>query len=238
MITKNQLKLLQKLQVKKHREAQGLFIVEGKKSINEFLKSGYELHSFFCVEKTMQVPDDKLYIVSYEELRSISLLESPDDGLAIFRIKEHQAIANKGTIIVLDKIRDPGNLGTIIRLADWFGVKAVVCSTDTTDCYNPKVVQSSMGSLSRMPVYYTALDVFLKDSPLPAYAAALQGDSYRTHPLPKDCLLVMGNEANGISKEIMALCSHFTTIPKAKGSEAESLNVAIATAILLSSITQ
>ncbi len=135
----------------------------------------------------------------------------------------------------MDDVRDPGNLGTIIRLCDWFGVQHLVCSEQTVDCYNPKVVQASMGSLTRVSVHYTDLQQFLKQTPLPIYATAMEGESAYQTQFPEDFVLIMGNEANGISENIFKFATKNITIPRfGKLQQAESLNVATATAILLS----
>jgi TrmH family RNA methyltransferase len=137
----------------------------------------------------------------------------------------------------LDSIRDPGNLGTIIRLCDWFGINQLVCSEDTVDCYNPKVIQATMGSIARVQINYTDLTNFIKESKLPIYGASLSGENIYKHTLPEKVILVMGNEANGISSEINSLLTNRITIPQyGEQQDTESLNVASATAILLSEL--
>lgn len=236
MVSKNQIKLIQRLQQKKYRFQHKMFVVEGKKSILEFLHPDFEPEIIFVTEYfSDSLPKNKTNITTKEELKKISFLKNPDEGIAIFKFPNPQSIEHKGLILALDDVRDPGNLGTIIRLCDWFGVQHLVCSEQTVDCYNPKVVQASMGSLTRVSVHYTDLQQFLKQTPLPIYATAMEGeDAYQTQ-FPEDFVLIMGNEANGISENIFKFATKNITIPRfGKLQQAESLNVATATAILLS----
>lgn len=235
MVSKNQIKLIQKLQQKKYRFQHQMFIVEGKKSILEFLHSNFNVEQTFVTEYfSDKLPKSKTTITTKEELKKISSLKNPDEGIAIFKIPEEQPIQHKGLILVLDDIRDPGNLGTIIRLCDWFGVQQLVCSEQTTDCYNPKVVQASMGSLSRIKIHYTDLQNFLSNTVLPIYATAMNGENVHQTVFQEDFILIMGNEANGISEEIFKLATKKITIPRfGQLQQTESLNVATATAILL-----
>ena len=154
--------------------------------------------------------------------------------MGVFKIPEQKLFRDKGLTVALDGINDPGNLGTIIRLCDWFGIEQLICSNGTVDCYNPKVVQASMGSLARVSVLYTDLKQFLGVSDLPVYAAFMNGESIYSTKLDKQAILVMGNEANGISKEISELVTQKISIPRFGDlQQTESLNVATATAILL-----
>ena len=238
MVSKNQIKLIQKLQQKKYRFQYQMCIVEGKKCISEFLDSAFEIEQIFATEYfSDNLPKNKTCITTKEVLKKISFLKNPDDGLAIFKIPKPQPIDNKGIILALDNVRDPGNMGTIIRLCDWFGIQQIVCSEETVDCYNPKVVQASMGSLTRIKIHYTDLKSFIKQTGLPIFATAMNGKNiYQTH-FPQDFILVMGNEANGISQEIFNLATEQITIPRFGNSQkTESLNVATATAVLLSKI--
>ena len=238
MVSKNQIKLIQKLQQKKYRFQYQMCIVEGKKCISKFLDSAFEVEQIFATEYfSDNLPKNKTCITTKEVLKKISFLKNPDDGLAIFKIPKPQPIDNKGIILALDNVRDPGNMGTIIRLCDWFGIQQIVCSEETVDCYNPKVVQASMGSLTRIKIHYTDLKSFIKQTELPIFATAMNGKNiYQTH-FPQDFILVMGNEANGISQEIFNLATEQITIPRFGNSQkTESLNVATATAVLLSKI--
>lgn len=238
MLSKNQVKLIQKLHQKKYRNELNLFIVEGKKSINEFLQAGYTPQLLIATEAfTASVPQHLITPVSKDELRKVSTLQNPDEGLAIFQQPKHKGILQEGIIVALDNVQDPGNLGTIIRLCDWFGVETLLCNTQTVDCYNPKVVQASMGSLTRVAVHYLDLAAFLTTTALPVYTMDLEGENLYTATFPKDCILILGNEANGISSEVRALSNEVITIPRfSQHQRTESLNVAMAGAIILSEV--
>ena len=236
MISKNQIKFIQKLQQKKYRNQLKKFIVEGKKSILEFLAEGYTAQELFVTEAFAKTIDKEQYtLVTKEELRKISSLTNPDDGLAVFSMPIFAPIDERGLLLALDNLQDPGNLGTIIRLCDWFGITQLICNTDTVDCYNPKVVQASMGSLARVKLHYLNLHDFLTHTLLPIITTTMQGSNLYTAHLPTDAILVMGNEANGISQPILELATESITIPSfSQATRTESLNVATATAILLS----
>ena len=238
MLSKNQVKLIQKLHQKKYRNELNLFIVEGKKSINEFLQAGYTPQLLIATEAfTTSVPQHLITPVSKDELRKVSALQNPDEGLAVFQQPKHKGILQEGVIVALDNVQDPGNLGTIIRLCDWFGVETLLCNTQTVDCYNPKVVQASMGSLTRVAVHYLDLAAFLTTTALPVYTMDLEGENLYTATFPKDCILILGNEANGISSEVRALSNEVITIPRfSQHQRTESLNVAMAGAIILSEV--
>lgn len=238
MLSKNQVKLIQKLHHKKYRNELNLFIVEGKKSINEFLQAGYTPQLLIATEAfTTNVPQHLITPVSKDELRKVSTLQNPDEGLAVFQQPKHKGILQEGVIVALDNVQDPGNLGTIIRLCDWFGVETLLCNTQTVDCYNPKVVQATMGSLTRVAVHYLDLAAFLTTTALPVYTMDLEGENLYTATFPKDCILILGNEANGISSEVSALSNEVITIPRfSKHQRTESLNVAMAGAIILSEV--
>ena len=238
MLSKNQVKLIQKLHHKKYRNELNLFIVEGKKSINEFLQAGYTPQLLIATEAfTTNVPQHLITPVSKDELRKVSALQNPDEGLAVFEQPKHKGILQGGVIVALDNVQDPGNLGTIIRLCDWFGVETLLCNTQTVDCYNPKVVQASMGSLTRVAVHYLDLAAFLTTTALPVYTMDLEGENLYTATFPKDCILILGNEANGISSEVRALSNEVITIPRfSQHQRTESLNVAMAGAIILSEV--
>ena len=238
MLSKNQVKLIQKLHQKKYRNELNLFIVEGKKSINEFLQAGYTPQLLIATEAfTASVPQHLITPVSKDELRKVSTLQNPDEGLAVFQQPKHKGILQEGVIVALDNVQDPGNLGTIIRLCDWFGVETLLCNTQTVDCYNPKVVQASMGSLTRVAVHYLDLAAFLTTTALPVYTMDLEGENLYTATFPKDCILILGNEANGISSEVRALSNKVITIPRfSQHQRTESLNVAMAGAIILSEV--
>jgi TrmH family RNA methyltransferase len=236
MVSKSQIKLITSLEQKKHRTQTGLFVVEGKKGIEELLKSDFELHSLYTTQDSFGAPEEKTFMISETELKKISRLKNAQIGLGVFKIPKKTNPNLKGLVVALDGIRDPGNLGTIIRLCDWFGVQDLVCSLDTVDCYNSKVVQATMGSITRVQIHYVDLGLFLKenDSQLKV-GAFLDGENVYKASTPKDLIIVLGNEANGISKNVEELIKKRINIPQFSHSQnTESLNVATATAILLS----
>ncbi len=236
-ISKNQLKLITSLQQKKYRQKHKMFVAEGIKVVHELLNSTLELEMLFVVDgyELAIAPIDKLVNITEIELKKISTLKTPNKVLALFKIPEELVVKNEGLIVALDEINDPGNLGTIIRLCDWFGVTQLVCSKTTVDCYNQKVVQATMGSITRVQINYVELSNFLESSSLPIFTADMDGENVYQTKLPAAGVLVMGNEANGISQEINNLVKNKLTIPRfGNTQETESLNVATATSILLS----
>jgi TrmH family RNA methyltransferase len=235
-ISKNQLKLITSLSQKKYRQKHDLFIAEGVKVLNELLNSTFEIETLFCTDDfEATISEEKVVRISETELKKVSTLKSPNKALGIFKIPKEKAVQNSGLTIALDAINDPGNLGTIIRLCDWFGVTQLVCSKDTVDCYNQKVVQASMGSLTRISIHYTDLENYITKSNLDTFIADMDGENVYKTKLPKEGILIMGNEANGVSEEIKSLLQYKISIPRfGETQETESLNVATATAILLS----
>lgn len=233
-LSKNHIKLITSLSQKKYRQKHKLFVVEGVKVVQEFLNSSYELDIVFSSDTNFS-STNKFIKVTDQELKKISSLKNPNKVLAIFKIPNQINPIMGGLILVLDSINDPGNLGTIIRLCDWFGIEQLVCSNETVDCFNSKVVQASMGSLTRVAVSYLDLKKYLQNASVPIFVADMDGlDVYKTK-LPDSALLVLGNEANGISDEIKQLVTTKITIPRFGAfQQTESLNVATASAILLS----
>ncbi len=236
MVSKNQIKLIKNLNQKKYRNLYNLFVVEGEKGVLEFSNSNFRIHNLFCTSDFNTKDNiEESQIISEAELKKISFLKTPNKVVAIFNKPQQKAIVNRGLTVVLDKINDPGNLGTIIRLCDWFKITQLICSNDTVDCYNPKVVQATMGSLTRVNVIYTDIEIFLKSTNLPVFASTMDGENIYKTKLPKQGILIMGNEANGISKTILNLSSQKLAIPRFNNNnKPESLNVATAAAILLS----
>ncbi len=234
-ITKADIKFIKQLHQKKYRKQYGVFIVEGWKSILDFIKADYLPQTIFATKQpeNVSVPF-KIEPVTAKQLKQISALKHPKDALAVFKIRSKASLPSSGLILALDDLQDPGNLGTIIRTADWFGVRQIVCSENTVDCYNPKVVQATMGALANISVIYTNLEAFLKQINLPVYGTFLKGENIYQSNLAVDAVIVIGNEGNGIKPEIAALTSHRLHIPKAPGALAESLNASVATAIVLS----
>jgi TrmH family RNA methyltransferase len=234
-LSKNQLKLITSLQQKKYRLKNNLFIAEGTKVVNEFLNSIFELDQLFCVDNSNYLHVENVTKISEAELKKISTYKSPNNVVGLFKIPAVESIKNEGLILALDDINDPGNLGTIIRLCDWFGIDQLICSANTVDCYNSKVVQATMGSLARVSILYVDLEKYLNKINLPTYATLLEGENVYKTSLPSNAILVMGNEANGISSEILKCLTKSISIPRfGKNQQTESLNVATATAILLS----
>lgn len=206
------------------------------KSVQEFLKSDFQLDKIYAVETKFDLTlNDKIEIISVDELKKISFLKTPNQVLAVFKMPMVQKAKLKGLTLALDSINDPGNLGTIIRLCDWFGIEQIICSIDTVDCYNPKVVQSTMGSLTRVNVLYFDLKEFITAYNDEVFGTFMEGNNIYQADLPKKGMIVMGNEANGISSEIEKLITQKISIPAfGTQQETESLNVATATAIVLS----
>lgn len=236
MLSKNQIKRIKSLHQKKYRNELQLFIAEGKKVIEELFLAGFKAESFLTTNSNLKtittfVPE----LISENDLSKISCLKTPNDCLAVFKIPESKPINLSGLVICLDDIRDPGNLGTIIRLCDWYGVEQIICSQETTDIYNPKVVQATMGSISRVNIVYTDLNAFINTVKLPIYGAFMEGENIYETSLNSNSILIMGNEANGISKSIASKITSKISIPRfGKFKKAESLNVAMATAVFLS----
>ncbi|WP_242085624.1 TrmH family RNA methyltransferase [Aestuariivivens sediminis] len=239
MLSKNQIKLINSLRQKKYRLQHGLFIAEGLKTIKELLQSHLELHALYTTQSFNidAISNSSVHniLISESDLKRISLLSTPNFALAIFKIPAQQPVNHSGLLVALDDVRDPGNLGTIIRLCDWFGITDLVCSKETVDCYNPKVVQATMGSLIRVNINYVDLELFLKASHLPIYGAFMEGENIYETNLSPSAILVLGNEAHGVSNPIEGLTIKKIAIPQFGAiQKTESLNVATATAILLS----
>ena len=258
MISKNQIKYVRQLEQKKLRKQEGLFIAEGHKVVGDLLRAGYIPKMLFATEKWLH--ENRLLVlttavtpttVTDDELRRISLQQHPQQVLALFPIPSSPTVisseversalplgsSKKSLAIALDGVQDPGNLGTIIRIADWFGISTIICSDDTVDAWNPKVVQATMGSLARVNIIYTNLPEFLDTLPpdYPVYGTLLDGENIYTQPLTPHGLIVMGNEGNGISEAVRQRVNRRLLIPDFHdGDTADSLNVAIATAITCS----
>jgi TrmH family RNA methyltransferase len=236
MVSKNQIKRITSLLQKKYRKQEQLFFVEGVKGVQELLDSNFELVELFTTNNELfSVDKSKVYAITESELLKISALTTPNTCLALFKIPAAVSFEEKGLIVALDDVRDPGNLGTIIRLCDWFGIKTLFCSEESVDVYNPKVVQATMGSISRVNVVYGNLEHLLSETKLPVFGTFMDGKNIYKEQLPSEGIILMGNEANGISKPIENLVSERIAIPRFGDLQAtESLNVATATAIVLS----
>ena len=247
MITKSEILRVKSLQDRESRGQLGLFIAEGLKIVEEIVNSDFEVESIYITEKGLQNLENRIDVnmlipVSPKEMERMSTLKSPTSILAVVRIPKYRSYtpSNNELSIALDTIQDPGNLGTIIRLADWFGVEQIICSSDCVDCFSPKVIQATMGAILRVNVLYTNLVQYLskaKAQEINIYGTLLEGDNIYDCELSKGGVIVMGNEGRGISKEVMTLIDNKLYIPPYplyKGSNSESLNVAVATAIICS----
>ncbi|MHA7842189.1 MAG: TrmH family RNA methyltransferase [Winogradskyella sp.] len=235
MVTKQDIKLIKSLNQKKYRQQLDLFTVEGVKGIKEFLNSHYKLNRLYTTKQIFEAPSTKTLEISENELKKISSLKNPNTALAIFEIPKSKNTNSHGLIVALDDVRDPGNLGTIIRLCDWYGIKDLVCSHSTVDCYNAKVVQATMGSLTRVNITYINLVEFMLNYSGDVFGTYMNGENIYRADLPNEGIIVLGNEANGISAEISSIIDRRITIPQfGKSKDTESLNVANATAIVLS----
>lgn len=243
MLSKSQLQFIKSLHQKKFRKEHGLFIVEGIKSITEFLHSDYTVHSIFCTSKVEPKIGNfpkkiKLNIISDRDLTAITTLKTPQGILALVKIPDNKHLDTKelknSFTLVLDNIQDPGNLGTIIRTADWFGINKIICSEDTVEAFNPKVVQATMGSLARMSIVYTDLQLFFQDNTIPVFVTLLDGKSIYETTFGNEGLVLLGNEGNGVSKNLLNPAMTTVTIPRF--GNAESLNVAVSAAIFCSEV--
>jgi TrmH family RNA methyltransferase len=241
MLVKAKAKYIQSLGQKKHRDSEGRFIAEGPKIVSELLDAApnYIDEVYAVKEWLKEYPSRKDFIeVTEEELEKLSQLKTPNQVVAVLRkFDNDDPIEVKGRLsLVLDTIQDPGNLGTIIRIADWFGIGQIICSNDCADVYNPKVVQATMGSIGRVKVFYADLEEWLyKQKDIRIYATALEGKDITKMPVIREGMIVIGNESNGIHEGILALTNERITIP-GKG-KAESLNAAVATGIILSHLS-
>ena len=236
MVSKNQIKTITSLQQKKYRKEHKLFFAEGVKVVQELVNSNFELYRLYTTGDVFKgIPKDKIEVITEAELKKISALSTPNTCLALFVMPGEKPVPDQGLIMALDDVRDPGNLGTIIRLCDWFGISHLVCSDQCVDIYNPKVVQATMGSLARVNVIYTNLEDYLATTSLPVYGTFIDGENIYGSAMPNEGIIVMGNEANGISAAIEAKVGQRIAIPRFGNlQQTESLNVATAAAIVLS----
>jgi RNA methyltransferase, trmH family len=227
VISKNKIKLIRSLNTKKGRENTGLFVAEGPKLVHDLLNEGF-------------IPDE--IFDNIDDIKKVSFLQHPQSMLGVFKIRKGDnkptidLLSNSKLVLALDGVQDPGNLGTIIRIADWFGIEDILCSHDTVDCWNPKVVQATMGSIARIKLHYTDLIKMVDDLPsdYPVYATLLDGNNIYDQPLSHYGMIIMGNEGNGISPELRKRINRKLFIPNypQERETAESLNVAIATSIV------
>ncbi len=240
MLSKNETKYIQSLCHKKQRQLTGLFIVEGVKQIEELLLSDFVIKTIYATQDwaSKNLGDAHLVSVTADELKKISALQTPNQVLALVEvpIPKKLLIPSNKWVLALDGIQDPGNMGTLIRIADWFGIDTILASPDSVDCYNPKVIQSTMGSFSRVSVYYEPLDQLFLSCQLPIYGALLEGQSVFANDQYKKGILLIGNESKGIHPTLQQSITQAINIPRI--GKAESLNAAVAAGILLSHLTR
>lgn len=245
MLSKSQISFIKSLHQKKYRKENGIFIIEGIKSISEFLHSDYQLHSIFYTPQFSSIlpktsANINLFEVNEAELQKISTLQTPQGILALVHIPSQRDIniesLKQSFSLVLDDVQDPGNFGTIIRTADWFGIKNIICSEHTVEAFNPKTVQSTMGSLCRVNITYTPLLPFLTQIKLPIYGALLNGQNIYQTTWANQGLILLGNEGHGISEQLLDKIDIPITIPRF--GLAESLNVAVSASIFCSEISR
>ena len=249
MISKNQIKLVRQLEQKKYRQREGLFVAEGPKVVGDLLRAGYKAAALYAVYTDVWhvegVGDVSCKPITADELRKVSFLQHPQQVLGVFPLpkpllstSDGMSFDPEGLFLALDGVQDPGNLGTIIRVADWFGIGTIFCSEDTADAWNPKVVQATMGSIARVRLVYGSLEGLMDSLPpdYPVYGTLLDGENIYAQQLTPQGIIVMGNEGNGISAAIRRRVNRRLLIPDfhKDGETADSLNVAIATAITCS----
>ncbi|OWK98843.1 RNA methyltransferase [Kaistella haifensis DSM 19056] len=238
MLTAHKIKILQSLYKKKFRQKYNLFLVEGNKTIKEIPLSRYKIQEIFTVNPSeLGIDGVKIIEISDSELKKISFLQHPKDSVAVCELLEPKFLADVPIQLVLDGIQDPGNLGTIIRLADWFGIEQIICSEDTVDFYNPKVIQASMGSFLRVNINYQNIENYLQNSTAAIIGTDMDGENFYQFDFPEKFNLILGNEGNGIRPNIEELLTHKITIPRfGKSKSTESLNVSMAAGIILGQI--
>lgn len=242
MISKNQLKLIHALEQKKQRKKHDLFLVQGEKNVAELFNSDFTIRQIFAtsayINKNSSLLSDKGLLkvtleATHEELKKAGTLVSNNSVLAVVECKASALPVIRGNelILVLDQVGDPGNLGTIIRVADWYGIKQIICSPDCADFYNPKVIAATMGSFARVKISHTDLPAYLSEQSKPVYGAFLEGENIHQSQLSDSAFIVMGSESHGISQAVAEFITNKITIPSF--GQAESLNVAMATGIIL-----
>lgn len=239
MLSKNQAKIVKSLRLKKFRLEYGLFIAEGDKVVDELLASKWPLKMLFTTRNDDAVRHPLSQLITEREMEQISSMSNAPGLLAVAELPQWYIHPEKhlpeeaNWVIALDGIRDPGNLGTLLRTAAWFGVPAVVASLDTADCFNPKVIQSAMGTLFRLPVHYLDLEVFIRQTNLPVFGLDLEGENLYTGSFGNG-IYIVGNESHGLRDEARRLCHSYVNIPGERG--AESLNAAVSASILMAEL--
>jgi len=230
VINNREIKLINSLKRKKNRIEEGLFVVEGEKNVEELLDSNFQILNIYATDEWLV--DVEHIKVSSKDLGRITSLSTPNKVLALVKIPISKSINLGITSLVIDGVNDPGNLGTIIRTANWFGIKQIICSSNSVDKFNPKVIMASMGSIFKTDVIYTDLFQFILESKLPVYGALLKGESIYNLKIKSPCSFLLGSESHGISAELIPLITNKTTIPG--GENTESLNLGVSAAIYCS----
>jgi TrmH family RNA methyltransferase len=240
MLSKAQIKYIQSLQHKKYRQKSGQFIAEGDKIVQELLQAGQPIQEIYATTDWITAhqqllaahPAIRVLEVDTQILKLLSSLITPNRAMALLNMPVSAApLPLEGKIsLALDALQDPGNMGTIIRIADWFGIQQVICSPDCVDVYNPKTIQATMGSLARVHIAESSLQQLVTQTQVPSYAATLHGEDITGFAPIKEGIIVIGNEGRGIGAELLSACTHRITIPRLGG--AESLNAAVATGII------
>lgn len=238
MLTAHTIKIIQSLDKKKFRQKYNLFLVEGNKTLSELKDSSYKVREIFSTEPSAEALEDFDHKIITEitprDLKKISFLQHPKDSLALVEIPSETSPKEPSFELVLDGVQDPGNLGTLIRLCDWFGLEQLICSEDTVDLYNPKVIQASMGSFTRVEVIYTNLSSYLSNTDAAVIGTDMQGENLYEFDFPAKAKLVLGSEGNGMRAETRDALSRVLTIPRfGKTRATESLNVSMAAGIIL-----
>ena len=238
MLSKAKIKLINQLAQKKHRNQTGLFIAEGYKTVGDMMEYFTPEFLYYTSDYKGNTTANESCEVTYDELKKISRLETPQNVLAVFKmpVYDNVSINPDELTLALDGIQDAGNMGTIIRIADWFGINNIFASKNTVDVFNPKVVQATMGALSRVRVHYVDLPLELSKVDSPIYVTALDGENINKSSLTRNGVIVMGNEGNGVSEEVMQVANKKLLIPSypPERPTSESLNVSVATAIVVS----
>ena len=236
MLTAHKIKILQSLDKKKFRQKYNLFLVEGNKTIKEIPNSHFKIKEIFSVNPDeISTENVAASQITPNELKKISFLQHPKDSVAVCELINEKFLEDLSIQLVLDGIQDPGNLGTMIRLADWFGIEQIICSEDTVDFYNPKVIQASMGSFLRVNIVYKNLTEYLKNSTSENIGTDMDGTNCYEYDFPEKFNLILGNEGNGIRPETENLLTQKITIPRF-GKSTESLNVSMVAGIILGQI--
>ncbi len=238
MLTAHKIKILQSLDKKKFRQKYNLFLVEGNKTLKEIPNSLYKIKEIFSINPTdLDFENVEITKISTSDLKKISFLQHPKDSVAVCEIRENKIKKEVSRQLILDGIQDPGNLGTLIRLADWFGIEQIICSEDTVDFYNPKVIQASMGSFLRVNIAYENLENYLQKGDFRNIGTDMEGENLYDFNFPEKFNLVLGNEGNGMRPETEKLLQNKISIPRfGKSQSTESLNVSMAAGIILGQI--